>query len=87
MWSCKKCETLNEESNHICSLCGALRMTSESAAEQAKTGAQTGANYRYANSADGNTRVRKESEAKTAQTSGMKILAIVLSALLVVAPV
>ena len=84
MWSCKKCETLNEESNRVCMLCGALRMTPEYAAEQAKTEPQTGANYHYAQSA-GQSVPRTGSEEKPRNAGGFKILAAALFVFLVVA--
>lgn len=85
MWSCKKCDTINEEDRGLCSLCGALRTETEAAPQKAGGKPQTGANYRYASAADRNARVRTEGEAKTAKTSGIKILAIALGVLLVVA--
>ncbi|MEN6636455.1 MAG: carboxypeptidase regulatory-like domain-containing protein [Clostridiaceae bacterium] len=84
MWSCKKCETLNEEGNSVCMLCGALRMTPEPTAKQAQTEPQPGANYRYAQPA-GKSAPRTGSEEKPRNAGGFKILAVVLFAFLAVA--
>ena len=84
MWSCKRCETMNEESNSGCSLCGTLRTTPEPGAKQAKAEPQMGANYRYAQSA-GQSAPRTGSEEKARRASGFKIVAAVLFAFLVVA--
>ena len=84
MWTCKRCETRNEESNSGCSLCGTLRTTPDSAAKQAKAEPQMGANYRYAQSA-GQSDPRTGSEEKAGKAGGFKILAAVLFAFLAVA--
>lgn len=84
MWSCKRCETMNEESNSVCSLCGTLRTTPDSAAKQAKAEPQMGANYRYAQSA-GQSAPRTGREEKAGKAGGFKILAAVLFVFLAVA--
>ena len=84
MWYCKRCETMNEESNSVCSLCGTLRTTPEPAVKQSKAEPQMGANYRYEQSA-GQGDPRIGGEQKAGKAGGFKILAAVLFAFLAVA--
>lgn len=85
MWNCKWCDTINEESQSVCSLCGAHRIQPEPAEKQEKAEPRTGANYRYEKQSEPGGSRTGESEKKPAKQNGVKILVGVLAALLVVA--
>lgn len=85
MWSCKWCDTINEESQSVCSLCGAHRIQPEPAVQQEKAEPQTGANYRYEKQSEPGGPRTGVSEKKPAKQNGVKVLVGVLAALLVVA--
>lgn len=62
MWFCRNCETLNEENNNVCLLCGTRRMQPASATKAEKAEPQTGANYRFTNQIQSNIRQTGENE-------------------------